>query len=505
MQKKISIIYTSDTHGRLSAYDFMNGKFGAFGLSRLSSYLKNLNTPYLLLDNGDFLQGSPLLDYSRKNSLYNPAAKIFNSMNYEYVTLGNHDFNYGLPYLSSFQSQYHGDILCANIHKNGKPFYKTHAIRVINEIRVAIIGVTTEFIPFWEKPENLDGFKFLDAVETTKKVIADYHLKQNSDLIIVLYHGGFNQNLETNQVYGSKTVENKGYELFQIQDIDILLTGHQHIPQGFQKNGRVALQTSHNAKDFGLIDILFDDQMNKKIHAHIIPLSSCSIDSSIEALLENDIQKTNKYLSQKIGTIINEMCIYSPLDCRVKKHALFQFINQVQLEYTKADISVASLPNETNGFPHDLTLSDIAVNFPFENDLVVLEVTGEILKEALEKNASYFSKVNQQIVVNPKFLFPKVEHYNYDVYDGISYIMDINQEIGQRIVSLTYQNEDIKPNSLFKLAINSYRAIGSGGFEMFKKARKIISYPVSYFDLIKEYIEKHPVLEIETIENFKVI
>jgi len=505
MNKKISIVYTSDTHGRLSAYDFMHGSYGTFGLSRLASYLKKMDTPYLLLDNGDFLQGSPLLDYSRKNNLVNPVAKIFNAMHYDYVTLGNHDFNFGLSYLSSFQSHYQGEILCANIHKNGKPFFNTHKIQLINDIRVAIIGVTTEFIPFWEKKENLGGLVFLDAVETTQKIIKDYDLKQNSDLIVVLYHGGFNQSLKTNELYGTKTVENKGYELFQIEDIDVLFTGHQHIPQVFQKNNRVALQTSHNAKDFGFINVMFDDQMHKTIQANILPLSSFSMDSSMESLLEHDIKQTKMYLSQKIGTTKNEMHISSPLDCRIKKHALFQLINQIQLEYTKADISLASLPNETHGFPHDLTLNDIAINFPFENDLVVLEVTGEILKEALEKNASYFSKENHQIIVNPKFLFPKVEHYNYDVYDGISYVMDINQKIGHRIVTMTYHHEQIQPTDVFKLALNSYRALGSGGFEMFQKAKKIISYPVSYFDLVKDYIENHPILEIQTIENFKVI
>ena len=211
MKKQINIIYTSDSHGRLSAYDFLNKNYGPFGLSRLSSYLKELKVPYLLLDNGDFLQGSPLLDYSRKQKLSNPVAKVFNQMNYEFVTVGNHDFNYGLDYLNSFKSEYQGEILCANIYKDGNPFFKTHVIHEIDGIKVAIIGVTTEFIPFWEKPEHLEGLVFLDVVETTQKIISDHQLKVNSDLIVVLYHGGFNQDLNTHQSYGLPTIENKGY------------------------------------------------------------------------------------------------------------------------------------------------------------------------------------------------------------------------------------------------------------------------------------------------------
>lgn len=505
MHKKIKIIYTSDTHGKLSAYDFLNHNYGSFGLSRLPKYLKTLDTPYLLLDNGDFLQGSPLLDYSRKQNLINPVAKVFNALKYDYVTVGNHDFNYGLSYLASFQSQYHGKILCANIYKDQKPYYQTHVIHEIDGIRIAIIGVTTEFIPFWEKPENIDGLVFIDAVNAVSEVIKNNLLKQNSDLIVVLYHGGFNKDLESDQPYGPSTVENKGYELFQIEEVDLLLTGHQHIPNVYCKQNRVALQTSHNAKDFGLIEIEFNDPNHKTINAHIVSLSPYAIDENIESLIEDDIKQANKFLSQTIGTIKNDMHIASPLECRIKKHPLFQLINQIQLEYTHADISIASLPNETHGFPHDITLNDVAVNFPFENDLVVLEITGALLKEALEKNASYFAIDQDQIVINPRFLYPKVEHYNYDIYDGIFYTIDISKPIGQRIVSLTYKDEIIRPDSTFKIALNSYRAIGSGGFEMFQKAKKIISYPVSYFDLIKNYIEQHPVLELKIIENYKVI
>jgi len=505
MHKKLKIIYTSDTHGKLSAYDFLNHNYGSFGLSRLPKYLKSLDTPYLLLDNGDFLQGSPLLDYSRKQNLLNPVAKVFNALKYDYVTVGNHDFNYGLSYLASFQSQYHGKILCANIYKDQKPYYQTHVIHEIDGIRIAIIGVTTEFIPFWEKPENIDGLVFIDAVNAVRKVIKNNLLKQNSDLIVVLYHGGFNKDLESDQPYGPSTVENKGYELFQIEEVDLLLTGHQHIPKVYSKQNRVALQTSHNAKDFGLIDVEFDVSNKKTINAQIMSLSPYPIDDNIESLIKDDIKQTNHYLSQTIGTIKNNMRIASPLECRIKKHPLFQLINQIQLEYTDADISIASLPNETHGFPHDITLNDVAVNFPFENDLVVLEITGALLKEALEKNASYFAIDQDQIIINPRFLYPKVEHYNYDVYDGIFYTIDVSKPIGQRIVSLTYKDEIIRPDSTFKIALNSYRAIGSGGFEMFQKAKRIISYPVSYFDLIKNYIEQHPVLELKVIENYQVI
>lgn len=505
MNNKITIVYTSDTHGRITAYDFLNHHYDSFGLSRLSSYLKTLKTPFLLLDNGDFLQGSPLLDYTRKNKSSNPVAKIFNLLNYHAVTIGNHDFNFGLPYLLDFQTQFQGEILCANIKKHGKYLFKPYDIVEMNDIKIALIGVTTEYIPFWEKPANIEDLIFDDVVDTVSKLITTEHLKEKSDVILVMYHGGYQKNPKTGESYGHETIENKGYELFQNADIDILLTGHQHVPQVFQKNNRITIQTSHNAKDFGVITIEKKTSDSIQIEGCLLETESYAVDMEIEDLIQDAISKTNTYLSQTIGSTKMDMRIHDPLSCRIKKHPLFQLINQIQLDYTHANISLASLPNETHGFNRQITLNDIAISFPFENDLVVLEMSGKTLKKALEKNAEYFSIEADQIVVNPKYLIPKVEHYNYDVYDGIEYTIDISMPIGNRITHLTYQNKPIQPDHLFKVAVNSYRSVGSGGFDMMKEAQRIIAYPVSYFDLISTYIEKHQKLDFIVYENYKII
>ncbi|HKM29297.1 MAG TPA: bifunctional UDP-sugar hydrolase/5'-nucleotidase [Bacilli bacterium] len=502
---EIKIIYTTDTHGRLSAYDFLNKNYGNFGLSRLPSYLNKLTSPYLLLDNGDSLQGSPLLDYTRKNKLANPVAKVFNALNYNYVTVGNHDFNYGLPYLRVFQKQFKHDILAANIFQDNKPLFMPYAICELSGLRIGIIGLITEYTPFWEKPSHIKDLQFIDVITAVKKTITDNNLKAKTDLIVVLYHGGF----DPEKTYGIALGENKAYELLQMEEIDILLTGHQHEPQIHKRNNRLAMQTSANATDFGVITIDFINEAGenkiKTIDGTIIPLANYKIDEAIEALISDEIAKTNLFLSETIGFTNHDMTITSPLSCRIKKHHLFQLINQVQLDYTKADISAASLPNDTHGFLPKITLNDIAANFPFENDLVILEITGLILKAALENNARYFILENDTIVVNPKFLFPKKEHYNYDVYDGIDYIINVSKPLGERITNLTFKGQPVKPEQTFTLALTSYRAFGSGGFEMFLEAKKIASFPVSYFTLIADYIKKSPTLDFTLNENYKVI
>lgn len=175
------------------------------------------------------------------------------------------------------------------------------------------------------------------------------------------------------------------------------------------------------------------------------------------------------------------------------------------MDYTGAEISCASLPNDTHGLPKFVTLNDIFVSFPFENDLVVLEVSGKQIHEALEKNATYFDVTSDEIIVNPKFLHPKVEHYNYDVYDGLSYEIHVSKPVGKRVDKIMIKDQPINMDNTYTLALNSYRSTGSGGFDMFKDAKIVKQYPVSYVDLISSYIATHPNLEIDVISNMIVM
>jgi 2',3'-cyclic-nucleotide 2'-phosphodiesterase/3'-nucleotidase len=511
MHVQFKIIYTSDTHGRLSAYDFITKSYGNFGLSRLSSYIKDTTQPYLLMDNGDMLQGSPLLDYPRKNNLPGPTAQVFNALGYQYATVGNHDFNFGQAYLGQFASDFSGTMICANVMKNGSPLFTPFVIHDVAGVRVAIIGITTEYIPFWERKEHVEGLTFTDSVATVKDLISTQGLREEADLIVVLYHGGFERNIDTGVVYGEPTVENRGYELFQIPEVDMLLTGHQHVPQVYTKPGnRVAIQTGFNAQDAGVIEVtMSQDQTTDRyslvdVQASILDISQFPVDQEIEAILNPLIRETDSYLSQPLGTIHTDMTITSALSARAQKHPLFQLINQLQLEISGADVSCASLPNVTHGFPKQVRRIDVAVSFPFENDLVVLELRGNQLQQALEQNARYFSITGGELVVNPQYLHPKVEHYNYDVYDGISYEMLIDQPLGSRISQAFLGDAPLDDQKTYTLAVNSYRATGAGGFDMFKGAKILQKYPISYYELICEYITDHPNLKIDLVENFRV-
>ena len=508
---KFKIIYTSDVHGSLLSSEYPSKKSANKGISRLKTYLRTQKSPYLLLDNGDILQGSPLLDHHRQfiKKELNPAAIALNNLGYNAINLGNHDFNYGKSYLAKYLKEIKAEVICANvIDKKGEIKLKTsHIFQTGNGLRIGVIAAVTQYIPNFERKENIIDFKFLDAYETIKREVNN--IRNKVDVLIVLYHGGFEKEITTGKLIGRPTKENEGYKISKIKGIDFLLTGHQHVPQVHNLNsGPLIIQTSANAVDFGEVEIdFYKDKKNiwkiKKAFAKLIKLDFKE-DEEVTKILNKQEIKTQKWLDIPIAITDQEMTIKDQLSCRQFKHPLFQFTNIIQTELTKADLSVASLPNSATGFRKKITTRDIQSNYIYPNTVLKLEVTGKILKEAIEKSAEYFELENNQIKINEKFIYPKIEHYNYDVYDGVDYILDITKPTGKRLASLKYKGKEVNDKDKFSLAINNYRAVGGGDYEMFKKAKVLKEYDISLAELATNYLKKHPKLNIKLINNYLV-
>lgn len=506
MKKNINIhiLYTSDVHGQISTYNFVDKSRKSASLSRFMTYVNSIDDHLLLLDNGDVLQGSPLMDYARNHQLENPVSKSFNLINYAFYTLGNHDFNYGPKELNAFIKNTHATCLCANILDDQKnPLFMPYAIKEIAGIKLGIIGVTTSYIPHWEKPEHIKGMHFVSAYETVKTYAS--LLKSKTDAIIVLYHGGYEKDLKTGQPIGRPTSENEGYQIFEIPEVDVLLCGHQHQPTVYHKGLKSTIQTANQAINFGQIDLTFDPS-GQLINNHTQLIKNDFIaNESFEYAFKDMIEKTDQSLDESVGEIACDMTIHDQFHDRLNNHIFFQFINMIQKQLTQADISLASLPNQALGISKKVTKREIAANFIYVNAIVKMEITGKLLKEALERNAMYFDTKNQEIVIHDAYIHPKLEHYNFDIYDGISYTYKVSNPIGQRLIDLTFNEKEVKDDDLFTLCLNSYRANGGGDFDMFTKGRVLEVYDIEYVDMMVSYIKKHPELNMKSHDQFKVI
>lgn len=192
---KIVIYQTSDLHGYVYPTNYVDEK--SLGILKIGSYILKDEKNYdgsLKIDCGDLVQGSALAHYLSKQKMKNnPIIECLETIGYDAYVLGNHEFNYGLEYLSSAYEKVSNKLLNANI--KGLPFgSKPYTIFDFNGFKIGCIGLTTGFIPNWEHEKNIPDLEFLDPVDMYGKY--EKELKEKSDMIIVCYHGGFEKSLD---------------------------------------------------------------------------------------------------------------------------------------------------------------------------------------------------------------------------------------------------------------------------------------------------------------------
>ncbi len=416
MEQKVKIYFTSDLHGYFfdtNYADRTNRNLGA--LRCASQYEKDGNT--LIIDGGDILQGSAFAYYCQKELNSNqPIADMMNLCGYDFVTLGNHDFNYGMEYLNEYVTKLNASCICQNvIDKDGKHMFP-YQIKVLeNGVRVGVVGIVTDYVNVWEKPENIKGISIVNPFEEAKKALEE--LKGNVDLTIGVYHGGFERNLETKELLSEST-------------------------------------------------------------------------EKVAPFMEIE-EKVQDWLDNVVGKLETPLLPESKIKMAKEGNKIASFINQIQLHYSGAKASAVSLANEIKGFNSMVTRRDIIATYPYPNTLVVFEITGAKLRQAMERSAEYFAFDEEgNLCVSKAFLEPKVEHYNYDFYAGIEYTIDPEKEIGQRITSMKYQGNDIKEDEVLTVCVNNYRASGAGNYPVYQECPVVKEINTEMVELIMDYFEQ---------------
>lgn len=507
MKKQIRLLQTSDLHGYIYPRSYATMKPEQVGIAQLSSLIKKYRNEFtLLIDTGDTIQGSPFTYFlSKEIPVINPIAKIMNYLKYDYLTIGNHEFNYGRNYLDSYLKNVDATILNCNILKDGKPFYGIpYDFREVNGVTIGVIGVTTHYIPNWEHPSTIEDLTFVDAFEALKKTVDG--IRDKVDIVIVNYHGGFERDFATGELNVEDTGENQGYKMIKdIDGIDVFLSGHQHRFLTGELFNTHYIQPGFNGSNLSLIDITYDTETRLVDVDMSLLKPSEDIDRNLLKLVDKMEEKTNKFLDTPVGHTKENLLIKDQLEARINKHPLITFINQVQLDYTKADISLCGLGNNVSGFNKDISIRDIISTYIYPNTLIVKEVTGQVLITALEKTAEFFESENGKIVVNSKFKTPKVQLYAYDMYDGIDYTISLNKPVGQRISNVMFEGKELDLNRTYTIAMNNYRASGGGDYLFYKDAVTINDTQTEILEILIDYIYREKELKINHRNNIKFI
>ncbi|MGZ9587382.1 bifunctional metallophosphatase/5'-nucleotidase [Paenibacillus marinisediminis] len=516
-----TILATSDIHGHIFPTDYRSDEERPIGLAKLASLIKQeraLDPNLLLIDNGDLIQGTPLATYAVNHFSDKtlPVISALNELSYDAVVIGNHEFNYGLPLLGKAVRDSKSPWLSASIlhEETSAPFFgQPYIVKwVQGQVKVAILGVTTHYIPNWEAAEHIEGLTFKDALEATKAWVAHIRSVEAPDLMVVAYHGGFECDIETGHAVEKLTGENQGYAICtEVEGIDVLITGHQHRLLAGEVNGVSIVQPGCNGQAIGkiAIDLAKTDDGWKVIAKQpqlIYPEETTEADESVMQLVQQIEVETQHWLDQPIGKVEGDLTVTSAHECRIAAHPFLAFVHQVQMEATGAQLSNAALLSEHSpGFHSDITIRDVLMNFIYPNTLKVLRLTGRDIRAALEQSASYFALDEMgSIAVNPAFLRPKAQHYNYDMWAGIEYELNAALPIGQRVVKLNREGKPLEDDAEYDVVMSSYRAGGGGDYEMYRGKPIVREITEDIAELVVNYINKHNIIRASCDQNWKV-
>lgn len=480
----IQILATSDLHGKFYPYDYaINEESKSGSLTQIATAVKKYRTDNtIIVDVGDTIQDN----YSEmffKDKIH-PMMLAMNEIGYDIWAIGNHEFNYGVENLKNIMKQSTSKILIGNLYNpDGTSFADSYTIIEKDGIKIGVIGMCTPNITKWDSV-NLKDYIVTDPVEETKKIVKD--LRDKVDVLIATVHMG-----EENEY----DVPNSGVNDLAnaCPELDLIIAAHEHklVEETYVNNVLIVENKSSGATMSKVNIVVEKDKSGCKIvdrKAESIKISEYESDKELSKKLapynERAKREANIIIGELVGgNLVPENEIAEIPQAQIEPTSLIDLINEVQMYYTNAQVSSAALFNiDANLEPGKIKKSDTSLIYKYGNTLYKVQMTGKQLKKYMEWSANYYN------TYNPKDLTisfnENVRGFNYDMFSGVDYQIDISEKPGNRIKNLkwTKTGKEVKDDEVFVIAVNNYR---------------VNTHLLSYGEIYKEGEELPKILEID--------
>ena len=485
--KEIKIVFleTSDLHGRLFAYDYAIDQVdNSAGLTKAATIIKNersQNKNVIVIDNGDTVQDNSAELFN--NMAIHPMIAGLNDLKYDVWVLGNHEFNFEKSFLDRNIKAFKGKVLSANIIKDdGKNYVLPYIIKNVDGVRVAIIGLTPPHVPMWEasSPEHFQGLTFLQpekAIEDTLKKIEGQY-----DVLV----GSFHLGREDEKGGSGITALAEKFPQF-----NIIFAGHEHAIYNKEVNGVKTIEPGAYGSNVAKAIVVYDTDTKKStITTENMPTKEIKEDDEMKEKYSYVDKQSKEFSNQIVGKVTDtfikgvdfltgEKEVTTMPTAQIKETSVIQLINEVQKYYAKADVSAAALFNfGSNLEKGDFKRKDVAFIYKYTNTLVGVNITGENLIKYMEWSAAYYNQLQEDDLTIS--FDEKVRGYNYDMFSGVNYKIDITKPKDYRIVNPTIDGKEIQKDKIYKLAINNYRF---GTLLTLKLVKEEDKYYDSYLEL----------------------
>lgn len=558
---QLRVIETTDLHLHLLPYDYYADRpwpgVGLISAARLIEEARAEVDNALLFDNGDFLQGTPMGDLlaqgpgSATNGAH-PAIAAMNALNYDAITLGNHEFNYGLDFLMSALDDADFEVVSANLALSQghsprqdqtlvKPYHLLD--RIVQDqngnthpIRIGVIGFAPPQLVDWDS-HALDGrLAARDIVETAQAWVPEMR-EAGADLIIALAHTGIGS------ARHSDGMENSAIPLARTGGIDALLTGHSHLVfpspvfNAFSDvdvasgtiAGTPAVMGGCWGAHIGIIDLLLIREsgewqvLGSRSETRAVEDDSSATPSVSEERVSHAVQRAHSTTLENVRKTVGKAS--KPLHSYFSHLGVLdslQIVAEAQRDYVArrlTDPDLKDLPilsavspfksggrNGPAGYTDipagELALRHIADLYAFPNSIAALCLTGAEILEWLERSASAFNRIRPGST-GTQLRNSDVPGYNFEVIDPLDVIFDLSQPAryaadgqllnakAQRVVSAKLDGTPLDVSASYILCTNTYRAGGAGSFSGAQSTNIVFADEQVTRDIVRHYVAEH--------------
>jgi 2',3'-cyclic-nucleotide 2'-phosphodiesterase / 3'-nucleotidase len=489
---KLRILETTDVHMHLLNYDYYQDRpTQEYGLAKTVTLIKAARAEArnsLLIDNGDLIQGSPLGDLVArikplKPGAVHPAFKVMNQMAYDAANIGNHEFNFGLPFLRQAIAGAKFPYVSANVREAkagvSDPWQAPFAFEPYvlldrefvdeagtkHKLKVGVIGFVPPQIMQWDK-SHLEGKVLVTDIAETAAALVPEMRRKGAQLVIAVPHSGFERGDPAKQ---PRFAENSVAKLADVPGIDAILFGHSHAEfpsRNFANhpkvdiergtiNGVPSVMPGRWGDHLGVIDLVLDNTSGtwktKDSRSFLRPIWDrtnrkplVDADPMVAAAVAEEHQATLDYVRAEVARTTAPIYSYF---AQVADDPSVQVVSSAQIayakralqgtEYDKLPILSAAAPFKTGGrqgwgYYTDVPAGPIAVRnvadlYIYPNTIKAVRLTGAQVREWLEMSAGAFNRIDpagapEQNVVNPGF-----PSFNFDTIDGVTYRIDVTQ------------------------------------------------------------------------------
>lgn len=477
----LAIVTTTDVHGRLRAWDYYANQAEAVrGLSRAATIVDSVRAAnpgrVILLDAGDLLQGNPLAYVAAKISSdrTNPIIAAMNAMQYDAAAIGNHEYNYGVPYLDSAVRQARFPFLSANTYRidpDGVHAYRPWVIVDRAGLKVGIVGATTPGVMIWDA-ENIRGrLRFGDIVPAVRQAVQEVRAA-GADVVLVTVHSGLNEPASYDTVTTGVPSENVASRIAaQIPGIDFVVYGHSHKENRGMSIGQTLLVQPKNwATSVDVAHLVVSRtgegwKVTEK-RGDMVQAAGHAENAAVMAVTEAAHRETVAYVTTPIGKTPER---WSADSARLRDTPLIDFILETERKAAGTDLAAtAAFSTELVMGPGPITIAQVAQLYPYDNTLRAVRITGKQLRDYLEFSSRYYRTAASPTA--PIEADPQIPGYNFDIVSGVNYAIDVSKPLGSRIMRLEYKGVPVRDGDSFTMALNNYRQTGGGGYAMLSGA-----------------------------------